>query len=72
MKLPESLAVRPNIEWHKQTATQLIDEYAYWHHKLAQASGWGASLVATCNFQAACEEWLYRLYPEVFVPYWGA
>lgn len=72
MKTPESLVIKPNIEWHKQTMPQLIDEYEYWHYKLFHATSWGASIGAANNFCNACEEWLHRLYPEAFLPYWGA
>ena len=54
LKLPPSLAVKPNIPLRMQTLEQLYAERDYWLSKVSNAESWGAAHNAACSFHRAC------------------
>ena len=58
--LPESLAIKPNIPWNKQTLDQLIAERDYWNQKIEAGSPWGASTGCALEFRDACTNEIER------------
>ena len=57
--LPESLRVKPNIPFEKQTLMQLRAERDYWEERVRTAPGF-ASAKAADDFRKGCEAWIRR------------
>jgi hypothetical protein len=64
VELPESLAVKPNIPWSKQTVEQLKAERAYWEARINEATGWGASVGVAAEFLKGCDIEIARRNPK--------
>jgi hypothetical protein len=64
MDLPQSLAVKPNIPFNKQTKEQLFAERDYWQSRLDAATGWGGGVGVASSFVCACNAELKRRFPS--------
>lgn len=63
-ELPESLSVKPNIPWERQTLKQLYEERDYWLKAVVDAAGF-ASAKAADDFRRSCDFWIKRREDEL-------